>query len=501
MREHLRTIVPKSVAPPSGWWLWTDQHRYLLSTEAWAHLVLDPSQHWYLPGYPLLAAPFVWLTPVQPFLIPDLACLLAACWAFAALAARLLPAMRWARLLGAAVFAGTAAVSPLLLDSWVIPWTTTPVVPLVFAALANALAFAGAPTPRRALLAALASAAILWFRASDAAALVLVAAPFMLLALLWHRPARPRLAAIVGAALLGGLLPLALLLAGPSRGERVDPRPLPPGIAGRRLRLAADPAALDDAGARPAPAVFGRAGARGGLPLVPARPRRHGRLPGGAGARNPPAARAGDRRRGAGKRDVPRLSRPASAGALALSQLPLLQVDPPGAGALCRAARPAPGPPHPRAGDARRRVLVLAVALPWRAGFEPTPQRGAARFDGPGKVILPRGMPEAGDAVLLAARGSWETIYQGHHMLDVRGHRWYANSDIKALPVPGGILLVSLRPFGHAPAVITFDPGVVPRRTRAPDLRPRACALRPALPVSGGDAVLPRGHRRAMTAR
>src|SRR6185437_2815270 len=113
-------------------------------------------------------------------------------------------------------------------------------------------------------------------------------------------------------------------------------------------------------------------------------------------------------------------------------------------------------------------AVVLAIVLPWRAAFVPAPELGDARFDGPNTVLLPNGLPAAGDAVLFAASGAWDTIYQGHHTFDVAGHRWYGNSDIKALPVPGGLLLITLRSFPHAPAVVTFDPGVTLNATVPP---------------------------------
>ena len=40
---------------------------------AWSAGRLDPADHWYLPGYPLLAVPFTHLTHSNPFLFPDLA--------------------------------------------------------------------------------------------------------------------------------------------------------------------------------------------------------------------------------------------------------------------------------------------------------------------------------------------------------------------------------------------------------------------------------------------
>jgi len=54
------------------WQAWSDQSRYLQSAQAWATLNLDPALHHYPPGYSLLAAPFVYLMPALPFVVPDL---------------------------------------------------------------------------------------------------------------------------------------------------------------------------------------------------------------------------------------------------------------------------------------------------------------------------------------------------------------------------------------------------------------------------------------------
>ena len=70
-------LGPRSSVPPDGWWHWSDQGRYVRAALAWASGDLDPARHWYLPGYPLLGAAFAWLTPAQPFYLPDLAGLVA----------------------------------------------------------------------------------------------------------------------------------------------------------------------------------------------------------------------------------------------------------------------------------------------------------------------------------------------------------------------------------------------------------------------------------------
>jgi hypothetical protein len=64
----------------ADWWVWWDQRLYLQTTSDLAHGQLKPSIYWY--GYPALGAPFYWLLPRHPYLIPNLVMVLAMVWAF-----------------------------------------------------------------------------------------------------------------------------------------------------------------------------------------------------------------------------------------------------------------------------------------------------------------------------------------------------------------------------------------------------------------------------------
>ena len=115
-----------------GWNGWFDQSSYLKSATALAHGNLQSSQHWYPLGYPLLGAPFVYVTPDEPFFFPNLALLLCFCLLY----------LRYFRpLIGpwltiTAFFASTAlpislqmplpVFFPLFLQ-FVVPWNTIPV--------------------------------------------------------------------------------------------------------------------------------------------------------------------------------------------------------------------------------------------------------------------------------------------------------------------------------------------------------------------------------------
>ena len=199
--------------PPAnyGWWSWWDQGAYIQAALAWAHGIVDPAYHWYLPGYPLLGALFVRITPAEPFMLPDLICLVGSLWLFAALAARLMGrTARYGRAAGAAVFVATAVLPQKALWSWVVPWTTTPETVCLFACLLAAARFTEDCRPRDAFLAMLAGVGIAGFRPADAAVAVAVSGAIMSWSLAERRPGWPRVRAIAIAALLGAASPLLL---------------------------------------------------------------------------------------------------------------------------------------------------------------------------------------------------------------------------------------------------------------------------------------------------
>lgn len=167
-----------------GWRDWSDQGRYIEAARAWAIGDLTGARHWYPPGYALLAAPWLWVTPHDRFLIPNLASLIIAQFACAALARRLFPGNRFASLLGAGAFLVASVGTPPGLRSWLVPWTTTPATALTLLALLAVLRLTERPGMMRALLAGAAVGGITLFRPSDmvpvAIASALVLAPWLL---------------------------------------------------------------------------------------------------------------------------------------------------------------------------------------------------------------------------------------------------------------------------------------------------------------------------------
>ena len=168
--------LPAAVTETGGWRLWADQSKYLEAARAWYEWDLSAARHWYPPGYPLLGAPFLRITPYDRFLLPDLGCLIASLLLCAALARRLFPEGRFASLWGAAAFLVASVGTMPGLKSWLPPWTTTPAAALTFAAFVAVLRLAEHPGIRRALLAGCAIGGITLFRPGDAVPVALAAA-------------------------------------------------------------------------------------------------------------------------------------------------------------------------------------------------------------------------------------------------------------------------------------------------------------------------------------
>lgn len=191
----------------ASFWVGVDQQRYLEAARAWAQGDFSPARHHYLPLYPLLGAAFIWLTPWQPFMLPDLACLLAAMAIFIRIGRRLstsMPASGLAICFVAGVLSGRTDAA-----IWTVPWSTTGSAPFQFAAVLAALRFGERPTAGRAGLIGLAIALTAGFRPSDAAVLAAACGLFAAWVLLRDRTAIGR-AAILAA---GGVLGLCIGLA------------------------------------------------------------------------------------------------------------------------------------------------------------------------------------------------------------------------------------------------------------------------------------------------
>jgi hypothetical protein len=168
--------LPAPGTETGGWDAWSDQSRYIEAARAWAHWNLSPTVHWYPPGYALLGAPFLPLTPHDRFLLPNLACLVISQFACAALGRRLFPGYRFASLVGAGAFLIASVGTLRGLVSWLAPWTTTPSAALTLVAFVAVLRLAEQPSVSRALAAGSVIGGITLFRLSDAVPVALATA-------------------------------------------------------------------------------------------------------------------------------------------------------------------------------------------------------------------------------------------------------------------------------------------------------------------------------------
>ncbi len=116
---------------PNGWWGWWDQAQYILSARSLAAGDLAPDHHWYPIGYAMLGAPFTVLSRLHPYLLPDLACVLAALFGFLAFARALGVGRSVASLL---FFYAVACIEPIR-GVWAEPWNTTLSAALVWGLL------------------------------------------------------------------------------------------------------------------------------------------------------------------------------------------------------------------------------------------------------------------------------------------------------------------------------------------------------------------------------
>ncbi len=187
-------------AYPLGWWGWFDQSMYLRAAKAFASFDLDPSKHWYPAGFALLGAPFTRTMPGHPYFFVDLACFGAAFLGFAA----------FARRFGVGKYGALALfLLPLadkrLLESWVVPWSSTPTAALLWVLLATVAAHV--LTERfqlwRAAAVGVTAALTLVFRPTEAIAAGIILGCAALFDLL-HR--RPRLAGPMAMAIGGTLV-------------------------------------------------------------------------------------------------------------------------------------------------------------------------------------------------------------------------------------------------------------------------------------------------------
>lgn len=194
------------------WANYHDQERYIASAQAFAHGDLSATQHWYPLAYSLVAAPFSWIMPNEPFFLPNLALFVVTILLFARVMQRL-------------GFNAAAAIVLFLLGDmvigkiaklWMVPWTTSLSAPLIWGLIERTLTIVDLspdripPRPRAMLSLGLLSGALPLIRPTDA--VIGILAILFALAMLW-RQGRLR-ASGLGCIILGGLalcIPYGLL--------------------------------------------------------------------------------------------------------------------------------------------------------------------------------------------------------------------------------------------------------------------------------------------------
>ncbi len=183
------------------WADWFDQSRYLISALAFAHGDLSAGAHWYPLGYALIAAPFAWVMPSDPFFVPDLLLFLVTCAGFQ----RAVATIGIGRAAATLAFVAAAVVQKDVAAAWIHPWTSTLSAALIWwliAGTAQTFNRAGqVSTSRRAYMLGVLAGALPLVRPVDAlisAACLIAAASALAL--------RRRLTlGSVGAVLAGGL--------------------------------------------------------------------------------------------------------------------------------------------------------------------------------------------------------------------------------------------------------------------------------------------------------
>lgn len=205
-----------------GWWGWWDQGKYIQSTRALASGNFDSAEHWYPLGYSLLAVPFAWLNPREPFIFVNAISLALYALAFIKIfrphlgrIATLL-VLFGSLLLPMSVEEGGVGSFPVL-RQFVVPWSTIPVAAtyLWIIYLLQKMETEARTSSIADLWLGMLAAFVLVTRPIDVAPLFLAGAYYLWIRLRKEKSAAHIARAIMGAAtVLGFVLVLMLLIHG-----------------------------------------------------------------------------------------------------------------------------------------------------------------------------------------------------------------------------------------------------------------------------------------------
>ncbi len=442
-----------------------DQSYYLEAARAWAALDLSPARHHYLPLYPLLGAAFVWLTPAQPFMLPDLLCLLASLLIFLRIGRRLAPG--WSDgVLALCFLVAVLSGKWMVFWLWVVPWTSTGSAPLQFLAVLLALRFGECPAPGRAAWLGVCIGLVGGFRPSDAGVLAASTGGYALFAL--HRGrATSRdwvLTACAGfGGLLGGTLPwLAAHAAifGLSGGPYIQ-KSAAIGFEFRLLPMRWVTLVID-----PRPLLPSGAGMAEVLPWI---------IPGIAGMLTAL---------------MPRPGRPVAPAALAAATVSLhwalyltyRDLNPDGLwrfvnvhyfkwtfpfltlwAAQFAVALTQRREGRPRALAAAAITLALFAWRPLLRKPESIDVASVQNASGGESLSLTPGISRLDRAMFIGLSGTWEEIHAGKFVLHNASAEFRSQYAFKVLPVPAGALIFPLRPLPPGPALLDLPAGMAIR--------------------------------------
>jgi hypothetical protein len=146
--------------------------------------------------------------------------------------------------------------------------------------------------------------------------------------------------------------------------------------------------------------------------------------------------------------------------------------------------------------DRRRALAGLAAAvllLPWCASLEPmeaTAVEVSRAASGEAVVALPFSLALPGQGALLTAAGPWDGIPAAAGRVVATGPAWPRGTlDIGAYPMPGGVLVLPLRPLPDEPVTLSLGLAIPLRaEERAQSVR---LVLRPGIPWWPAEAAGP----------
>ncbi len=464
---YVYPVRPHAPLLGEGWWSWFDQGKYLQAAMAWAKGDLNADAHYYLPGYPLLGAPFIPLTQANPFLIPNLACLVTSCWLFTLIAGRLCQSLPYARSVGALTFL-MCNTNLLFLSLWVVPMSTTASTPLIFACLLAGLRFIERPRGTAAFIAGLCGGAIGAFRPADSVALLLVSVLIMGWMLSRSRPGWHRAGLIVLCGGAGLSLSLSALL---TVHVAVNGFHLGPYLAVSRrygLEWGLVPMQWVTIMLDPRPLFADQRGLSEVFPWI---------MPGIAGmAACLIVSQRGSERPG----HILIVGSLSTYVVLYLAYrglnpdwlwrynlyhyfqwiLPLFALY-----AVLLVFRLA-SPAGTRWRTAVSAAAALVILLPWRV--EVASAGAAPQHANGGGITIPGGLPELGDSAIIEANGGNTAILMGDHRLMIGQHQFANLYDFQAYPRQSGLMITPLRRLPSGDARIILGPGITVHDAGAP---------------------------------